>query len=308
MATLAEIGNIVGCGTGASLGTGTKGCNEVLEATQSLWVTPKGFKYDKSVDFDSAYIQQLKAEGKLIILDGIIDFQSNPEENQTETTAYGTTHITRKGLYAFTVMFQKGMYYNAALNSLNSDEEYDMAFVDVKGNILGTTASDSSLKGITVGMLQANPQQFGTASTTLKQGITFQFIYPDEIDSEDYYFVSYKQLDFKPYKETGVNQVNLEMATPGDASTSLVVKGKLANGGSVFTGAVLANFLVTVDGSTVTPSNLAESPSGTYTFTVSAVSTNEVVTVALYDTANSRQGIVLDTEVYKSKTVSATVS
>lgn len=305
MATLTEIGQLVNCGAGVDLGTGDKGCEAVLKAATSIWFTKKDFKFDKALAFDKDYIQQLQAERKLIVLSGIKEFVTNLEENVKETDPDGTISVTRKGLYAFNAMFKKGFSYQAALASLDSFGAYDTLFVDADGNILGTVASDDSLKGISTGMVDSDGIQFATFSTAMKQGLSFQFLDRSEVDS-DYYFVSNKEIDFKPQRIEGVNEVVLALTAPSDAATTIVVKAKLKQGNGVFTGLVLADLIVKVDGITVVPTLLAE-VEGTYTLTVSALSTNEVVTVALYDTAESREGIILDGDVYKSVTASAVV-
>jgi hypothetical protein len=304
MATLAEIGQLVNSGVGVDLGTGSKGSEAILKATTSIWFTKKDFVFDKTVTFDKAYIQQLQAERKLIVLDGVKEFTPNPEENVTETDPDGTISVTRKGLYSFSAMFKKGFAYQAALASLDSFGAYDTLFVDTDGNILGTVSSGDSLKGISTGMVNSDASQFATFSTSMKQGLTFQFTDRGEIDS-DYYFVSNKEITFKPQAIDGINEVKLAITVPSDGATTIVFTGKLKQGNGVFTGLVLANLLVKVGGSTITPSNIAE-VTGTYTLTVAALSTNDVITIALYDTANTREGVILDGDVYKSATATAT--
>ena len=305
MATLAQIGQLVNSGVGVDLGTGNKGTQAILKATTSIWFTKKDFKFDKTVEFDKTYIQKLQAERKLVVLDGIKEFVANLEDNVTETDADGTINVTRKGLYAFNAMFKKGFSYQAALSSLDSFGAYDTLFVDADGNILGTVASDDSLKGFSTGMVDANGIQFATFSTVMKQGLTFQFLDRSQVDSS-YYYVSSNEITFKPQTIDGVNEVKLAITVPSDSATSLVFSAKLKQGNGVFTGLVLANLLVKVAGATVTPSAISEA-TGTYTLTVSSLSTNEIVTVALYDTAETREGVILDGEVYKSATATATV-
>jgi hypothetical protein len=305
MVTLAQIGQLVNSGAGVDLGTGSKGSEAILKATASIWFTKKDFKFDKAVAFDKDYIQKLQAERKLIVLDGVKEFTPNPEENVTETDPDGTVSVTRKGLYSFSAMFKKGFAYQAALASLDSFGAYDTLFVDTDGNILGTVASDDSLKGISTGMIDSNASQFATFSTSMKQGLSFQFLDRTEIDL-DYYFVSNKEINFKPQRIDGVNEVKLATTVPSNGATTVVFSAKLKQGNGAFTGLVVANLLVQVNGATVTPSGIAE-VAGVYTLTVSSLSTNEIVTIALYDTANTREGVILDGDVYKSATSTSTV-
>lgn len=310
MATTVEIGNLVNCGVGVALGTGEKGCEAVLQAATSLALVPRGFKFDKTADIttDSTYFKQLQAEGKLTVLKGIKEFTTNREENVKQTDADGTISVTRKGLYAFNVKFQKGFAFQAALSSLDSFGVYDMLIIDQIGNILGTEAEDGSLKGFSTGMVDADGLDFATFSTKMMQGFTFQFLSADEVNT-DYYFISNKELSWKPQKLDGVNEVELSFtATPADAATTISVKAKLKQGGSAFTGALYTDFLVKVDGVTANPTGGDDSATaGTYVLTVAALSTNEVITVDLYDNSNNRIAIDIDGDLYKSVSVSATV-
>ena len=307
MATLTTIGNLVNCGSGTALGTGGKGCIEQLKATTSIWFTPADFVFDATVDFDQDYIAQLQAEGNLIILDGVKEFTVNKEENVFETDADGGMTLVRKGLYAFNAMFKKGFSYNAALSSLDSLGIYDTLFVDSDSNILGTTSSTDSLKGMSTGYIDAQGVDFATFSTSMKQGISFQFTDNTEID-DTYYFVSNGELDWKPAKQSGVNEVVLSyVAVPANAGVAITVKAKLKQGGGVFTGAVFGDFNLKVDGVTSNPTAGDDSiTAGTYILTVAAVSTNEVLTIDLYDNTNSREGITIDGDIYKSAAISAT--
>ena len=80
----------------------------------------------------------------------------------------------------------------------------------------------------------------------------------------------------------------------------LVVNAKLKQNQQGFTGADdVSNFIVKVNATTVTPTAVTE-VDGKYTFTISALSNNDVVTIQLYDTAESRAVIALDNDLYKS--------
>ena len=46
MALLNTIYNLVECGLGAVLGTGTKGCKQFLKKATALWFVPDGFEFD----------------------------------------------------------------------------------------------------------------------------------------------------------------------------------------------------------------------------------------------------------------------
>jgi len=308
MAIISSILNIVSCGLNASLGTGTKGCESFFKKVSSIWLTSEGFKFDGTVALTEEYVQQLQAEGKLIILKGIKTFADNSEDDVLETLDDGTSQVARLGLYQFALQFINGLYFQSALTSLNSFGAYDVMFVDNENNILGTKASDGSLKGFSVGMLQAGRFAFATDSTGQKQALTMQLTERDEVDSS-YVFVQSAQIaPYKPKSTDGVNEVVLSYtAIPADDGTTISVKAVLKQDGSAFTGAVFGDFNLKVDGVTGNPTDGTDSvTAGTYVLTVAAISTNEVLAISLYDNSNSRAAIEVDNDLYKSNTVSAT--
>ena len=101
MAVIQNILNLVECGLAATLGTGTKGCKPFFKKVYSMWLTPQGFTYDKSRTLDATYINELKAEGKLIVLKGIRTFTDNTPDDDVETLEDGTEDVVKLGLYKF---------------------------------------------------------------------------------------------------------------------------------------------------------------------------------------------------------------
>jgi hypothetical protein len=182
-----------------------------------------------------------------------------------------------------------------------------MCFVDRENNVVGTGRSEGVLKGFSLNMLQANRYEFATDSTGAKQGLMFQFADRTEFDT-DYTFISNEQLgSYRPLREDGIHEVVLSYSTvPADTSTTIVVKAKHKQNGKPFVGADTNDFLLTRNGSTLAQT-VNESPDGTYTFTVTANTTNDDITTRLYDSSNNRAGIVLGDDVYKSAIVSTRV-
>ncbi len=311
MATIADILNVVQCGLGTKLGTGTKGCEAFFKKTASLWITKKGFKYDSTKTLNNAYVEELKASGDLIILKGVKTFEDNSSDDTIETLSDQTSSVASLGLYQFTYGFTKGLGFLSALASLRSFNSYDVAFVDVENNILATSASDGSMKGFSTNMLNPSRLSFTTDSETQKQYVALQLSERDELDTYRRVFIDKGSLESGFYPKTidGVNDVVLSFAAvPANNATSISVKATLKQDGSAFTGASIPDFLITKNGTEITPSNIASnSTAKTYTFTVSALATNDVLDISLYDTVNNRIGIVLDSEVFKSNTDSVVV-
>lgn len=308
MATLSNILNLVACGAGSVLGTGTNGCKPFFRKVSSVWLLPSGTVLDGSQTLNLAYAQLLQAQGNLIILKGIENFSDNTPDNVTEEFESGIKKHVRKAKYEFTAQFSKGMYWNAALDYLNSDGSYDAILIDVDGNILGTQSLSGSLKGFTLGMLQKTKLTWATDSTAQREGIMFQMTVPNEFD-RDYVFIQNTQLDFNPESLDGINEIVLSLSTPTNGATSVTVVAKRKQDGGAFTGALFGNFLVRTNGATTNPTGGNDSVlAGTYVLTgVASLSTNDVVTVSLHDNVNNRGVINLANTLYKSNTDSETV-
>ena len=307
MAAQSTIYNLVQCGLGAVLGTGTKGCKQFLKKATSLWFVPDGFEFDGTATLDEAYAKQLQAEGNLIVLKGAKTFTDNSSDDIIETLEDGTKQIATLGLYEFALTFINGLAFHAALHSLNSFGSYNVLFVDRDGNILGTKASSGNLKGFSLNMLQAMKLSFPTDSVGQKEGIGFQLSNRQELDT-DYIYISSNLLDgFQPQMLDGINEVVLGFAqVPADGDTSLVVSAKLKQNQKPFKGADTSDFLLIKDGSTLTQT-VAESPDGTYTFTVASLASNEVITSKIYDSVLNNSVINMDGDLFKSQEASTIV-
>lgn len=309
MATLLSILNLVACGAGAVLGAGTIGCKPFLKKVSSIWLLESGFVLDSAQTLDKTYVQLLQAQGKLIILKGVENFVDNTPDNVTEEFESGIKKHVRKAKYEFLAQFSKGMYFNAALDYLNSDGSYDAIYVDVDGNLLGTQSTTGSLKGFSIGMLQKSKLTWATDSTAQREGIMFQMTVPNEFD-RDYVFIQNTQLDFNPETLDGINEIVLSLSTPANAATTMTVKATRKQDGGAFTGAARTDFLFTDQGATNNPTGGDDSVlAGTYVFTgFTAVDTNDVITVRLYDNSNNRGIINLSSVLYKSNTDTETVT
>jgi hypothetical protein len=307
MATLNTIYNLVVCGVGAVLGTGTKGCKQFLKKASSLWFVPDGFEFDGTETLNQTYVQTLQLNGNLIILKGAKTFTDNSSEDIIETLEDGTKQVATLGMYEFALTFINGLAFHAALHSLNSFGSYNVLFVDRDGNILGTKASSGALRGFSVGMLQAMKLSFPTDSVGQKEGLAFQLTTRSELDS-NYVYISQNQLgSYYPQNEDGINEVVLSFdSIPSDTDTTIVVKAKMKQNQGVFVGALTGDFLIQRDGVTESQT-VVESPDGTYTFTVAALAAGEVITVQLYNSSNNKPIIAVDSDLYQSKSISTTV-
>ena len=307
MAALMTIMNLVVCGLGAVLGTGTKGCKQIIKKATSLWLVPDGFEFDGTETMDEDYIKQLQAEGNLIVLKGAKTFVDNSSEDVYETLEDGTKQLATLGMYEFALSFINGLAFHAALHSLSSFGSYNVLFVDRDGNILGTKSNSGNLKGFSTNYLQGMKLSFATDAVGQKEGIGFQLSTRSEVDTNYVYIAQSNLGSFYPQNLDGINEVVLSFDTvPVDASTTIVTKATLKQNGKPFVGAGETDFLLTREGATLTKTT-AESPDGTYTHTVTANTLNDSVTAKLYNTADNLSVISMDNDLYKSQEISTVV-
>lgn len=297
MANLGALLNVIECGASNVLGTGLKGCKTFFKKTTSLWIFPAGFELDSTEEFGQSYIDQLKAEGNLIVLKGVRTFTDNSGDNNVEELEDGTKQVTRLGLYEFACKFVNGLYFHAALTSLSSFGNYDVAFIDRDGNILGTKAASGKFKGFSVGMLQSDRLEWGTDSAGQKEGLMFQLLERSELDS-DYIYIQRSQLTYNPNKVEGVNEIELSYPSGAAAGTSLTVKAVLKSDGSPFVGLPAANWVVSNDGVTETPTGDDSGTGGTYVLTVGTMVGGDVIAVETIDGNNTV--VTIDNYQYKA--------
>jgi len=308
MATINNIINLVKCGFNSALGTGLKGCKPFLKKVKDIWIVPQGFAFDGTRTLDADYAKELQASGNLLVIKGITAFTDNSGEDQIETLESGVEQVTTLGLYKFLVQFINGLYFHAALTSLNSFGQYDVIFVDISGNILGTKSSTGSLKGFTAGMVQGQKLTFPTDTAAQREGLAFQLLERSELD-ENYVFIQ-KQSDFDPRTLEGINEVTLSYVNaPAASDTTLTVKAVTRQDGKPFSGAASTDFRLLVNGTVANPTGGDDSATaGTYVLTVASLSATDDLDLSLYDNTNSRIAIELDGYLYKSNEAAAEVA
>lgn len=304
MATLLSILNLIACGADAVLGTGGRGCKAALERVSAIWLLPTGTVLDGTQVLDATYVQLLQAEGKLIVLRGVQSWADNTPDDVTEDLEGGTKLFVRGAKYEFEASFINGLDFNAALNTLSSQGSYDAIFVDVSGNIMGTKSLTGDLKGFTLGMVRSKKLTWGSDTAAQREGLMIQLLERVEVD-KDFAFIQGDQLNFSPTSIDGVNQVDINLSAPV-AGTSITATAKMRVGGKPFTGVAFGEWRSTLNGVTSNPTAGNESSPGTYVLTVPTIATNDVVTLELYDVANNRSIVSIDSALWKSNTDSET--
>lgn len=304
--------NTIACGVSGLIGSGRLGCPIDPENIKHLYALQAGTKF--TADMDRASVRLLQKQGKLIPLLDAYDVTWSNEENQVETSAsLGIKNKSRSGLYELTAMFANGIYFQKVLKSMEGQGRWDIVLVDDAENMFGTSGKNDEFKGYKAGMFAVNPYTFKAGSDSGKTSVTIQFTRSSEFDNDVAYIAS-ESLDFMPSEIDGSNQVRLDLSGLSNASTSIVARTVLDKDNNTYVGGLtLAEFLVKVNGTTITPTGITEdAPNKQYSFTVTALATDDDVEVSLYDTANSRSiiesGTAPDETLYQSQTAKGVVT
>ena len=314
MAVLSTILNLVLCGINDLLGAGLQGCDFDFGNVKQVRIQKKGFTIPADADYNKAYLRQAQQDGNIVmVLDGVYDFTWNTGEDSTEDAeSTGLSSVTRKGIYAVSFKFRKGLYHQKVLNSLDGGN-FDVVLVDESGNELFTQTSTGGVKGFSTSMIAVDPIMFANGTTSQKTGVRMQFSNSTQFN-KSLAWNSAEQLDFVYDEITGANQVAVSVPTaPSNSDTTVVVKTVLARGGSFVGGLTAANFLVKVNGAGAAPTAaVADSSAGTYTLTIPTLSTSDKVEVSLYDSAANSSIVIVnpsaDDVLYKSNTATTVVA
>ena len=307
--TAEELRNLGACGAGAALGFNTdKGCADLLEAAESIWLLSPSLKIPGTQDINAAYIESLQMAGKLVVIKGISSFAETGNDDAVETLEDDTMIETNKGKYKYTATFAgKGLYYNRALNSIGGFGGWRAAIVDKKGDVFMTHNDENEDYGFTLGMIKANKLVPASNTAGTKAGLDFQMLNRYELD-EFYTRWDNSKLPFDPRLISPVTQVYLSLVNaPADTDTVVTVKAVAERGRQLpISGALFSQWANTVGGAANNPTAGDDSVTeGTYPLTLtSALVSGGEGTIRLYDNANNSPVIkVAGDGLYKSNIV-----
>jgi hypothetical protein len=309
--TAQELSNLGVCGASSAKGFNTsKGCSDIIEAADSVWLISPSVVIAETQEINLAYIQGLQKAGQLVVVKGINTFEENGSDDAIETLADDTMLLTNKGKYRFMATFTNGLYFNEALNSVEGQGSWRTIIVDKAGRVLLTQLSAGGYRGFETGMIRATKLTFPSNAASLKQGLDWQLTKRYEMD-EYYALWSPENLDFDPRQLEPITQVELSLVNaPADTDTTLTVKAVVRRGRKdAVSGALFSQFLNKIDGATSNPTAGDDSATaGTYVLTVPALASGEVGSVQLFDNANNDNVIEITGDgLYKSNIISYTV-
>ncbi len=299
MATLTSITNKLSCGLSGLLGAGLAHCkfkwNDM--AGGAVLLLKKGTELPS--EFTLPNITTLIKDGKAVFVKNHYSFEVQTSEDQKETSSGGIIAVATKGLYGFMFKYINGLLFDSVLASLNSYGAWDAIFFDSAGNGIYYTSNGGKRKGFTLGMLNATPIEFGSGATATKTGIEMQLINRAEMD-KGLSVIDADTLDFSIFELEDVNQLEVSLDAVADGATSIT--GKIVSAwDSTLTSTEIDESALTITGATASAAIV--DANGNLTITVTAVSTDDAISVALNGVFEDTEGVL-----FKSNTANVVVT
>lgn len=244
---LSDILNKGACGLDTQRGFNTsKGCAIPFKDITELWVTPVGFEFDGTREFDEAYIREVQANGNLTVLKNVQLFENQSTENQFSTSNRGFKELAIEGIYEYKAHFEEDIWFNTVLGSLEGKRN-KRVFLVSNGSIFGTEgATEKNYRGFLAYSITRGIQMFTQGTDAAKQYLEIQFASKKEIDdrpvvlSED--ILTFSTDDIEPIVDVELTY-NVQ---PQDSDSALLVNVRNSRGNTSITGIDFA-FKITVN-------------------------------------------------------------
>ena len=288
------------CG-GIDVNTGKLGCQTTFDTPLHALALRKGFIIPKSIIFDKTYIDTQIQLGNFIPLIEADSFEELSSEDSMNTNARGVERLSVYGLPKYKLTFQEGHEFYKQTARLTSFKALDLIFGDEEGNWKLAVTSAGDFKGFSCGqvlsMLTKTKVQGGDPES---KSVTFQMLDRMEWDI-NYAILDRSTLTFSPSEIDGINGVLIYVSPIKAADTKLKAKVVLAaDKVTPAQGWEASNFMVTVDGTKLTPAPaVVEVLPGEYEFTITAQAVGKKIAVSTYDDLVKAQAILLDGVLYR---------
>lgn len=290
----------ISCG-GVDVNTGKLGCQATFDTPLHALALRKGFVIPKSTIFDKTYIDTQIQLGNFIPLIEADSFEELSSEDSMNTNARGVERLSVYGLPKYKLTFQEGHEFYKQIARLTSFKSLDLIFGDEEGNWKLAVTSSGDFKGFSCGqvlsMLTKTKVQGGDAES---KSVTFQML--DRIEWDiNYAILGRSTLTFSPSEIDGINGVFIYVSPIKAADTKLKAKIVLAaDKVTPAQGWEASNFIVTADGTKLTPSPaVVEVLPGEYEFTITAQAVGKKIVVSTYDDLVKAQAILLEGVLYR---------
>ena len=283
---IGSIANKKACSGVADANTGKLGCLSLFGTPTHLLAMAKGTVIPIATAFNIAYLRPQIQKGKIIPLINASSFEDSSAEDAFSTNTSGIKRLNLKGLPEYKLMFEEGHEFYREIAKLEGYKNFDYIIGDDEGNWMLATLSDGDFKGFSAG--HTTPELTGRkvrGGDAESKGLSVQFLDRLEFD-KNYAILHSSELTFTPTEIPTINGMDLDfVAVPQDGDTTFQIKSVLASDNNTLVeGLLIGDFLVTVAGVTVTPSDVSVISAGGYEFTLAvAVSTTSIATVAIWD-------------------------
>lgn len=295
-----ELLNKVNCDGSGILGTGLAGCSFDIKRVSAIGLLTKGYKFTQDPDKD--YMRTLQQNGTLIMLQGIVSFTDATADNNIITRpGTGVKVLAGKNPYEKVATFDNGINFAKALESLAGYEDFDIILFDDAGSMVVTIAKDGTPKGLTLGIFDTQKYMMADGAEASSKSIMFQMIKRDEFDKNLGWYTT-EELDFHPDELTGVNEVLVTVDPVAALSTTVVASFYLLDKTHPVEGLLTTDFELTRNGAILPQTVVYNSTTKKYTFTVTANTASDVITVRIKDTILTPLDVL-----YKSNTASVVV-
>lgn len=306
--TALDIVNKVDCAIAASKGTGAKHCSYKEGMPRTFWLSKRGFDYGSITDLTEEGIAAEIQKGNIIPMPAGFGFERLTEDNQVETSPLGLSSLSRKGIYKYRFSWDKDDTLQSVMSSYDSNDIYDFAMIDSKGNIK-LTYNGNRISGASVGLLDTDPFMEADGSDSGKVRMMVELNNPQDYNQYAAYF-GQANLTFRPLKVQGVNDIDLTLTAFAVGASEVKFTAFLKDGTTAFSGGEAADFKLLVNGTAVTPLTVVEGEPGNYTITLSApLAAADELKLSTWDDTAKTVAIIKDgVTVYRGATVTEVVA
>lgn len=270
MALIDQI-NVVSCGGGQTLGTGTQGCPFDWDRIVGLEFSSGDYAYTSEQNLVN--IQEAQQKKEIIIVNGFESFKSvEAAPNISTSEGSGEKSVDGENPYEYEGSFKnKGKNFWNAMRRLNSNGVYNVAFYDKNGAKIMTQSKGGIIKGFKTSMVFTDAYPTNSGNTPVEFKFQMQLADVSIKEMEQMVWITEEQSDYSITNLEGVNDIIFEANPLAVAATSLVVKAKKIDKTHFAGGLTTADFLVKRNGVVVAHTSVVANPTlSTYTLTIPA--------------------------------------
>lgn len=301
MANINNIVNTLDC-TSGNLGAGLAHCRFDFDNMSGggLGLLKTGTALP--TDLTQASLLALQKTGNFKVIQNIFNVEDQSSDDQFETSASGVEALATKGLFKYRIDFTNGAMFHKVLASLEGNNRWEVIMWDAAGNVDVRETVSGEIRGYSTSHTTVGRPTMKNGGTTAKQSIIFQFNNRSQKDNQISY-INAEQLEANNVsflELEGINELKVSLDPVVDGATTIT--GRIVSAwDSKLTNSALTESDLAITGATASAATV--SATGVLSITVTAVSTDDVITVAL-------DGVVEDVDgrLFKSNVATTVVT